>query len=344
MIVYILINKTNRQNSTNKSYVNSQKENEVCAFMDNNSGKKKGMAVLSNLAQGAVIIGKKAAEGAKTGVTAIVEKAKADELARKLRKLNPLFPEQYKADTFTRPNIIIIVDDAVRKGVELCEGAIGWLSKENDSEVLYLYDEAVEFSNVQFVPSAVCDSVYYVDQFDRNRYVRTDCIFDKAQEEKVAELEHIAFCLGAKRCAIDIEESVSDAKEKKPATNAEGKMGNYSITGKAESEEEQKSGRKTHIHNEVVFSGFRKVKQPTLKWFAYDEGIKTLIDICCSGKRKIKSKKLEFFGSSFATMSQKTAGTLDCVMKGGAAAGMGISMSAKAKKEHRSKLVLHLEF
>lgn len=38
----------------------------------------------------------------------------------------------------------MIVDDAVRRDIDVCEGSIGWLGKENDIEILYLYDTAIE--------------------------------------------------------------------------------------------------------------------------------------------------------------------------------------------------------
>lgn len=64
-----------------------------------------------------------------------------------------------------------------------------------------------------FIPAATCDAVYYVDSFDRRRFIRLDYIFDHAHKERMAELKHIASSLGARRsysamsqkaaCAID---------------------------------------------------------------------------------------------------------------------------------------------
>ena len=53
---------------------------------------------------------------------------------------------------------------------------------------------------------AQCDAVYYVDPFNRNRFIRSDAIFSIAHEEQVAELRHIAEKLGAKKCSIEIKE------------------------------------------------------------------------------------------------------------------------------------------
>ena len=242
--------------------------------------KKKSVEALSTLAQNTVDLGKKVVADTKVGVTAMVEKSKADEYARRLKKYNPLFPEQYQSVSFNLPNIIVIVDDAVRRGIDVCEGSIGWLSKDSGAEVLHLYDEAVQFSGVQFVPAATCDAVYYVDSFDRNRFIRTDCIFSKAHEEKIAELKHIAYSIGAKRCTIDISESSTKSKTKLATADVSAKAEDIHGKASANYENSSKNSKRRHGHDEIEFTGFRLPKRPALKWFAHDDGINRLIDMC----------------------------------------------------------------
>lgn len=79
-----------------------------------------------------------------------------------MKKYNPLFPEEYNSDDFHVPNIICIVDDAVRRDIDVCQGAIGWRENKKDTEVLFLYDEFVEKSGLKFVPAPVCDEIYYI--------------------------------------------------------------------------------------------------------------------------------------------------------------------------------------
>ena len=306
--------------------------------------KKKSAEALSGLVKSTVDFGMKAAADARVGVNAMVEKTKAAGYARRLKKYNPLFPEQYQSESFNLPNIIMIVDDAVRRGIDVCEGSIGWLSKESGVEVLCLYDEAVTFSGIQFVPSVTCDALYYVDSFDRNRFIRTDCIFSKAHEERMAELEHVAYSVGAKRCTIEIIESDSDMQVQNKSMNA---SENYKDVSSTESMEQSlsqtgKSRRSGRIVTE--FEGIRTPRKPTLKWFAHDDTIKQLIEMCCSGERTVKSKTLELSGSSSATMSQKTAYAIDgAIGKMGGASG-NVSMDAQAAKEHQSKLLFYVEF
>lgn len=306
--------------------------------------KKKSAEALSGLVQSTVDFGKKAAADAKVGVNAMVEKTRADSYARRLKKYNPLFPDQYKREDFNLPNIIVIVDDAVRRGIDVCEGAIGWLTKEADVEILCLYDEAVAFSGIQFIPAATCDAVYYVDSFDRNSFIRTDCIFNRAHEGRMAELKHIAYCLGAKRCSIEISESSSATQTQhmivkitenfKGATSSECAEQSISQTGQS-----RRSG-----HIEIEFQDNDTIQTPELKWFAHDENIKRLIEMCCDGKRTVKAETLELSGSSSATMSQKAAYAIDGTIGKIAGVKGDASMDAQAAKEHRSKLLYHIEF
>ena len=306
--------------------------------------KKKSAEAISGLVQGTVNFGRKAATDAKAGVTTMIEKSKADSYARRMKKYNPLFPEQYQGVGFNLPNIIMIVDDAVRRGVDVCEGAIGWLSKESGVEVLCLYDEAVEFSGIQFVPAVTCDALYCVDSFDRKRFIRTDCVFSKAHEERIAELKYVAYCLGAKRCTIEISESSMDTQVQSRSIKMSESYKGVSSTESADQSISQTGRNRRSGRVEIEFEGSDTSKRPELKWFAHDDNIKRLLEMCCNGKRAVKTETLELAGSSSATMSQKTACAIDgAIGKLGGANGSS-SMDAQAAKEHHSKLHFHIEF
>ena len=103
--------------------------------------KEKSAEVISGLVHNTVDISKKAATSAKSNVLSMVEKTKNQTYARRLKKYNPIFAEQYSSESFNLPNMIMIVDDAVRRGIDVCKGSIGWLGKQSEVEVLYLYDE-----------------------------------------------------------------------------------------------------------------------------------------------------------------------------------------------------------
>lgn len=309
---------------------------------------KKGAEAVSGFLQKTSDLGKKTLSDVQAGAVAISEKAKQDSYARRLKKYNPLFPDRYHSATFNLPNMVMIRDDAERRGIDVCDGAIGWLGNEGGMEVLYLYDEFVPHSGITFVPSADCDAVYYVDSFDRRRFIRIDCIFSKAHEERLAELKHVAYCLGAKSCTIEISESDIDVRvsKKKASVGGSGITTCGSKTSSDESAEQDASTKNSKNMSGVIhiqFEGFDTPQKPKLKWFANDDNIRRLIDIRCDGRNSIKSESLHLSGSSSATMSQKTACAIDNAVGTMRVCGNS-SMESQAIKEKHSKLIFNIEF
>lgn len=306
--------------------------------------KEKSTEVINGLVQNTVDFSKKAADSAKQNIAAVIEKTKNDAQQRKIKKYNPLFPETFLSETFAIPNMIIIVDDAVRRGIDVCEGAIGWLSNDTGMEILHLYDEAVASCGLQFVPVAACDAVYYVDNYDRKRFIRLDCLFSKSHEERMAELKHIAHSLGAKRCTIKIIEAEQRSQQNEKKISVQEK---YGSSAGNESSEQNFFANAQNTRSGIIqaeFSGSSSPKMPTLKWFSHDDNIKRLIDIRCNSENAIKKETLELSGASSATMSQKTAYAIDgAVGKVGGAAG-AISINSQANNEHKSTLIFEVEF
>ena len=308
---------------------------------------KKGSEALSNLLQKATDAGKNAVVAVQEGAITMSEKAKQDSYLRRMKKYNPLFPGIYTSEDFLMPNMIVIVDEAVRRGIDVCEGAIGWRDTENGIETLYLYDDALTLRNLQFIPAPCCDAIYYVDSYSPTRYIRTDCIFSKAHEERLAELKHVAHSLGAKYCSIEITETTQtmDRSSKKLSLteklNDKRSKDHVSETFECSSSAQnsaQRSGRIT-----AQFEGNDEPRTPKLKWFAHDENIKRLIDMRCKGDNSIKCETLELSGASSATMSQKTAFAIDgAISKMGFKAGA--SMEKQAITENTSKLIFSIEF
>lgn len=254
---------------------------------------------------------------------------------KKIKRYNPLFADNFKNEGFKLPNIIQIVDDAIRREIEVCDGAIGWTDKINEVEILHLYDEFIEESNIQFIPFPKCDAVYCVDNFERNKFINVQTAFERVTNEKLAELEHIAYCLGAKSCSIEIVETDS----KKSMLSLSGSA-SYKLSANISHSTSSTSANSQHGKNISLFEGNNITRVPTLKWFFHDENIKGLIDMRCADKNSIKSKILEIKCSSSETMSQKTACAIDSLLNIKAAA----SFEKQFMKEHNSKLVFEIEF
>ena len=337
--------------------------------MKNNEEKQSGKEIMSNIFNKASDIGKKVADNVQKGTQVLAEKAKVSHHDYKMKKYNPLFPKEFKSKSFHLPDIIQIRDDAERRNIDVCKGAIGWRETINNTEVLFLYDEAVkeggivQKSGIQFIPVPTNLAVYHVDRYDRSKYIQVDCIFNKTHEERLAELEHIAFSLGAKRYSVEIieaetvTEKTSKIFSKKMNINADFVISGQNIS--AESSQTNSSTSETNQQNHIqlkkeahaVFKGNDTPQMPDLKWFSNDETIKKLIEMRCSNKNEITTRDLKLEGTTSATMSKITASNLDSVLTiiGGGAKVKATNSSTttmyqQASREHSSKLIYTVEF
>lgn len=308
---------------------------------------KKEKEAVTKFLQKTSDFGKKTVSDVQAGAVALSEKTKQDSYLRRLKKYNPLFPDVFYSVEFNLPNMVVIRDDAERRGIDVCEGSIGWLNNESGMEVLYLYDEAVSDCGLKFVPSAECDAVYYVDSFDRKRFIRTDCIFKKAHEEKLAELKHIAHSLGAKSCTIEISESDVEVNvSKKKVSISGGGLFHGAKVSSSESAEQNASAKISNRRSGKItstFEGSNTPKMPVLKWFAHDEIILKLIDSRLNSDNSIKTETLELDGASSATMSQKTAYAIDNAVGAMKLKGNS-SMESQAVRENHSTFLFSIEF
>ena len=293
---------------------------------------EKAKETLTNFWQKTSEAAKKAASEVQKGAVAFSEKRQQTQYEKQVKKYRPLTEEEFKSSKFKIPNIIEIVDDAVRRDIEICEGAIGWLEDHKGVEVLHLYDEYVNESGILFIPTIQCDNVYCVDNFSRQTFINSNYIFSKTNEEKLAELANIAHSLGAKKCTIEIFEGNIENS----ASSASAKVSIFTTAASISKGNSSKSNGKRTLQ----FDGNNTPTRPNLKWFAHDENIKGLIEMRCSNSNSIKSTTIEISGSNCVTMSTKVACAIDKI----ANISGSMSMEAQATKEHSTKLVLEIEF
>ena len=302
--------------------------------MENNNNKFSNS--VNSFVTKATGIGKKAATDISTGAKNLSDYTKKTLEEQRRKKYNPLFPDQYFLETFRFPKVIEIVDAGIRANIDVCVGSIGWTDKINDVDILHIYDSFVVECGLTFLPFAKCDTIYCVDNFDKNLYISIDNIFERATNEKLAELENIAYSLGAKSCSVEIIEISAESNF--------GKFGSSIKASKNSESEELSASVKNRNENKGTtvsyFEGNNSPRKPTLKWFAYDDNINNLIVMRCSGNNSIKSKVLEFKGSASATMSQKTACVIDALSK----VKGSFSYEKQAIKESSSKLIFAIEF
>ena len=164
----------------------------------------------------------------------------------------------------------------------------------------------------------------------------------------MAELEHVAYCLGAKKCSVKIREKIIETHQLDRHVSAGEEVAKEEASVEIAENVEQSVARDNKNEriglNEVVFKGTAVPTRPNLKWFAHDDNILGLVEMCCSSSRTIKSKRLNLSGSSSATMSQKTAYSIDTAIEKLGGVKGGVSLNNQAKKESQSELIFQLEF
>ena len=283
-------------------------------------------------------VAKKAAGEVQKGVGDFVDEQKRIAHERKIQKFTPVTMEDFESENFGIPNVIEIVDDAAWKDDIVCENAIGFRQKHDNVEFLHLYDEYMDKCGLQFIPVPKCDTIYCVDPFDRTRFIDISCIFTKTTEEKIAELEHIASCLGATKCSIELLDASSEKQGR--AVDAQftlPKLGSGSFSTGLSSKKATSAGGKTVLN----LNGSNTIEEPTLKWFAHDDHIKSLIEM--RRQKKIQSRMLELNGANSVTMSKKVACAIDAVFSGTKLKGR-LSVEKESVKEHNTKLIFEIEF
>lgn len=269
-------------------------------------------------------------EGISKGAKNVSEFTQKTIHEQKMKYYNPLFKEEFKKKSFKLPNVIQIVDDAERRDIDVCEGAIGWTSMVNDVEILHIYEEYATLCKVQFIPFEKKDIVYCADNFDKSKYISVDTIFDKSMNEKLTELENIAYCLGAKRCSIELAETDMEVE------NSQVKIGTKKTS--ANNASSSVSASKQSGKNTSTFAGHNNPTRPELKWFKHDDNINALIDRKVADNDSVTYKVLELKGSFSATMTRNIACAIDKIAR------CNISVEKKAIKEHSSTLIYEIEF
>lgn len=295
-------------------------------------------------------IGETVSETAKEGLKIANQKAQDARQEIRKRYYNPLFPDQYFDEDFDRPKIVVIEDEDARKAIDVCEGAIGWLSKEAGFEVLHLYEEFVPRCELTFYPRSSCAAIYYRNPNQEHRYINLSCYFETMQNDKMTELRNIAFCLGAKRCRLESYE------EEKQMRVGKGKLKIAAKAGKTKAEAKSidadgsvalhtESDRVRHVVFEHSFEGSDAPVMPTLDWYENDKEILSLIDMRLKGRdiNLMKEYAVSIDSKLSQSMDANLASRLDAALKKLKVVS-NFTLEGESLKEARTKLKFVVQF
>lgn len=258
-------------------------------------------------------------------VTFVISSKKAE---NELKTLRPIF----KDDISSTYSIINIVDeDKKRRESDICKGAVGYLTKLNQMDMINIYEENVEILNAQFKPK-LSKGVYILNPYQDNFYIKHDEYFQFLKKACVGELEHIAHLLGAKYFKVTFAENTSNST--KSSGNVQ--VGAAKIAkGKNETSSSSFEYSNTEIAAELEFDGNEVPSVPELNYFEHDTDIEKLITMRTNPatENSIKSKNYVFSFNSLSDISESMATEVDVALKQYAAnAKTSFSRSKKSAK------------
>lgn len=299
---------------------------------------------LATASETAAAVGSKAVVAASTGASKIASNAQKKRHESRLARYSPVFPDEFFKPDYDLPNLIVIADGDERKGIDVCEGAIGWLTKHDGMEILHLYEEAVPTSGLNFYPAARLNAAYFIESLDGDRFLDLDSYHEIVQKEKMTELKNVARSLGAKECYL---ETFEEDRSSSSARKSVGASVKHPVAGevgsKADQEMQTQSFQSRSIVFEQTFEGSDNPKAPNLNYFKNDTEILSLIESRISKDNRTNNYSLKLDSTSSSAMTMTTAAKIDGGLKA-AKVKTTSSFTNAAEQESKRKLIFHVRF
>lgn len=296
------------------------------------------------------------AKGA-AGIAVAGAKAVVDVAQKGIEDLNefiykPVFPDEYNSPDYKIPKMIVIKDEASRKGIDVCKGAIGWADKIGELEALCMYDDWAKTCGLSFMPTLTLDTAYYVHPFDSSKYVRVEDYIATMKKDMDAELADVAYCLGAKSYKIEHTEKKSRSFHVKGHSKnsgsapllVDGDPVQASLDGKGKVSFGYAHESECHEFLQQTFAGEAKASVPELRWYKDDSSVNQLIKTRCSeGMNVSKTYRCEITNTYSACVGMGLAKKLD-----GALAAIKIGqkdkLQSELKKDSKMEYVYEVNF
>lgn len=304
------------------------------------AGAVKDKAVVAAGAAGAAI---------SSGAAAASEKAARAIKNQKERLYSPLFAEDYFSTDFDMPKLVVIADEDERKGIDICDGAIGWLNTRRIPEIIFMYEEFVPRSNVRFSPRPMCGGVYYRHPFESDLYLQVKDYLKICKRDQLTELKNIACLLGAVHCSVEVhqEKGLFGSVSASRGSHAQAKVDKERASmGVSQSLDANCTSNETlNIVMSESFEPGATPQRPELKWFAHDNEIISLIEKRCNPNAGgvLNSYSIDITASTSSSISVDLASSIDASL-GAAKVKAGGSLSAGLKKEEKKHFVYKIEF
>ena len=315
--------------------------------VDQNSDGSFDMNDVTLLADSMGIAAKKVASAAKLGAIQGGDKFGSwmDQTKREkdLKTLRPIFEEDLEGPEFTMSKMIRVAEmDKKHAESEACNGSIGFWFEHKDMKVLNIYTDKADMYGLTYYPDRYSE-FYYVDPFDRDRYVALDDYFHYLKVARVNELQRIAQDLGAKHFRVTYKEDNNSETEKYLKSKMTGAQKTVAASEAVEAEHSisEKNSSTLEIAAEMECIGHDPA-EPKLVYFQKDDSIKNLIRLRMSDNT-IKHQKFTLSCSQSSGIRVNDAVKIDAALQAMKYTS-NVSISSKVQSEARRYFEYEIDF
>lgn len=258
-----------------------------------------------------------------------------------IRRLRPVFPGQI-GNEYKIPPFVQVVDHDKNFGKDVCHGAIGFDRRPNHVPMFAVSRGRLEELDLKFLPNAN-DMFFYIHPYDNHTYIAIDEYFLYLRKQRVAELEKIAYDLGAKHLKITYMEEKESFVKKTATLNGTGKQRKISAKADANHISEKHEYADVRVGAEMFWEGHDIPRRPKLSLYQDEIDIINLIDMRMENPSAVKSKTYLLNYNTRREMKVEDAikidGALKALKMNGAATLRSIS-----EMQSRMKLEYEIEF
>lgn len=231
-----------------------------------------------------------------------------------LKSLRPFFEDDLDSPEFALSKIIRVAEiDKKHAESEVCNGSIGFISEHKDVKILNIYTDKADMYGITYYPDRDSE-IYYVDPFDRDRYVALDDYFHYLKVARVNELQRIAQDLGAKHFRVTYKEDLKSEIENNQKGTIKGAQKALKSSGTLEAEHNmcEMNSSTIEIAAEMECIGHTPI-EPKLVYFQKDDSIKNLIRLRMSDNT-VKHQKFTLYCSQSSGIRENDAIKIDAAL------------------------------
>lgn len=258
-----------------------------------------------------------------------------------IKRLRPVFLPQIGHD-YQIPPFIQILDDDKSFENEVCKGAIGFDRHPNRVPMFAVSRRELDKLGINFTPDDK-GIFYYVHPYDNNTYIALDDYFLSLRKQRVAELERIAFDLGASHFKITYKEEKESFVSKNATVKGAARNNKDNGTIDARHSSENREYADTKVEVDIQWKEPRDPKRPELLLYQEEIDIKNLIEMRMENPSVVKSKTYLLNYNTRREMKLDDAIKIDGALKVLKMHGTA-TLQSRSELQSRTKIEYLIEF